>query len=81
MMWGWGDSWWNWLAMFLMMVIFWGGIVALIVYAMRGGSQRDAAARPETPDARSLLEERFARGEISEDEFEQRRRVLEHAGS
>lgn len=30
---------------------------------------------------RDILAERFARGEISEDEFEQRRRVLEHRPS
>lgn len=31
--------------------------------------------------ARDILAERFARGEISEEEFEQRRRVLEHRPS
>ena len=31
--------------------------------------------------ARDILAERFARGEISEEEFEQRRRVLEHGPS
>lgn len=29
------------------------------------------------PDAGEILAERFARGEISDEEFEQRRRVLE----
>jgi putative membrane protein len=80
MMWGWGNSWWNWLAMFLMMAVFWGGVVTLIVFAMRGGRQPDERDHRDRPDARSILEERFARGEISEDELEQKRRVLEHAG-
>lgn len=38
-----------------------------------GGSEH----RSDRPTARELLAERFARGEISEDEFEQRERVLE----
>jgi uncharacterized membrane protein len=43
-------------------------------------NQRDNDRAPaKRSDARSILEERFAKGEISEDEFEQRRRVLEDA--
>ena len=63
----------------LMMLIFWGGLVALIVFLVRGSrtgpSQSDEDMR-RGPDAREILAERFARGEISEDEFEQRMRVL-----
>jgi uncharacterized membrane protein len=33
--------------------------------------------RERRPEAREILAERFARGEISEEEFEQRRRVLQ----
>lgn len=80
MMWGWGNSWGGWLAMLLMMLLFWGGIVALVVFVVRSTNQRDNDRAPaKRSDARSILEERFARGEISEDEFEQRRRVLEDA--
>jgi putative membrane protein len=80
MMWGWGDAWGGWLVGALMMLLFWGGIVALVVFAFRGwGGERRDGRHEERPDAREILEERFAKGEISEDEFEQRRRVLEHA--
>lgn len=66
--------------MLLMMLLFWGGIVALVVFVVRSTNQRDNDRAPaKRSDARSILEERFARGEISEDEFEQRRRVLEDA--
>jgi putative membrane protein len=67
-----------------MMLIFWGGLVALVVFLVRGGvgarpSQGDEKRRG--PDAQEILAQRFARGEISEDEFEQRRRVLERQTS
>ena len=80
MMWGWGNSGWNWVAMFLMMAVFWGGIIVLVVYAFRGwGGERTDRRRDGRSDARDILEERFAKGEISQDEFEERRQVLEHA--
>ena len=62
------------LAGLLMMLVFWGGIAALIVLALRGSSERR-----EHSDARDVLEERFAKGELSEEEFEQRMRVLERS--
>ena len=66
--------------MLLMMLLFWGGIVALVVFVVRSMNQRDTDRAPaRRSDARSILEERFARGEISQDEFEQSRRVLEGA--
>jgi len=66
-----------------MMLVFWGGLAALVVYLVRGhGEGRShGEEKPSGPDAREVLAERFARGEISEDEFEQRRRVLERRTS
>jgi putative membrane protein len=77
-----GDG-WGWIWGGLMMLIFWGGLVALVVFLVRGfaaGPSRGQQTRSE-PDAREILAERFARGELSEDEFEQRRRVLERQAS
>jgi len=77
MMNGWNG--WDWVWMTFMMVAFWGGLAAVIVFAVKalGGSQR----RSETSasDAMTVLETRFAKGEISEDEFEERRRVLQRS--
>lgn len=77
--WGWG----GWLAMGLVMLVFWGSIVALIAVLVRGtGTHREAQpSPPPTPDAPEaaalrILQERFARGEIDADEYEQRRKVL-----
>lgn len=73
MWWGWGDgSWVSWLLMSLMMLVFWGGIIVLVVWAIRGFGRTSEPRH----DAESILEERFARGEIDAEELESRRKVL-----
>ncbi len=70
--WGWGHM------MFggLMMVVFWGGVIVLVVLAVRwiGGSLADRS--PPSVSALGILDERFARGEIDKDEYEDRKKVL-----
>lgn len=58
-------------------------VVALAIYVARGGFglRPPDDQREHRPEAREILEERFARGEISEDEFEQRRQALERTSS
>ncbi|HLB62827.1 MAG TPA: SHOCT domain-containing protein [Actinomycetota bacterium] len=59
----------------LAMVLFWGLVVWLLLAAIRGptpGSGRVA----RTDDPRNILAERFARGEISEEEYGERDAVL-----
>ena len=81
-----GDG-WGWMGgglMMLMMLIFWGGLLALLIFAVRGSFGSRASPGEGTrraPDAKEILSERFARGEISEEEFEQRKRVLERQAS
>lgn len=67
---GWAGSW----AMLLGMVLFWGGLIWTVAYLARGSRPSDprSVARP----AMEILEERFARGEIDRDEFEERRQAL-----
>jgi putative membrane protein len=74
MMWfGWGSGGWvSWVAMSVSMLIFWGGIVALVMWAIRGSERTSDPKR----DAVSILEERFARGEIDAEELQARRGVL-----
>jgi putative membrane protein len=74
----WGD--WGWGGMIfgpIMGILYIGLIVAGIVLLVRwlGGGQGIAAA-PRGKTAMQILEERFARGEIDKDEFEERRRML-----
>ncbi len=73
--WGWGHM------MFggLTMLLFWGGLIVLVIVAVRWLGVRphphETGPSPkQTP--MEILEERFARGEIDHEEFEARRRVL-----
>ena len=71
MMWGWGAG--GWLGS-LWMVLFWVGVVLLIVWAVRTAT---AAGQPRSAgSAIEILEERYARGEIDATEFTERRREL-----
>jgi putative membrane protein len=77
--WGWG----GWLSMTLMMVAFWGVLVALIVWPARAdrGSRSERPAGQSGKPAEDVLAERFARGEIDAEEYRQRRDVLAGSGS
>ena len=78
MMWGYGWGWW--VLGTLMMLVFWGGLAALVVFGIRGWNRpHDGSPQSGRSDAKAILEERFARGEISQEEFEERKRVLERA--
>ena len=71
---GYGVSPWMWILGSLMMVIVLGGTILLVVWALRavGGS------RPDSPSsALDVLKRRFAAGEITQDEYEKTRRLLE----
>lgn len=59
------------------MILFWGLIIAAIVVGLRalwGGSV--APGQKQEKSALELLKERYARGEIERDEFEQKKRDL-----
>lgn len=73
MMWGWSE--WGWLPMMLGMILFWGGLIWFAVWLVRRTDR--GSTRESTPsDPRAILEERFARGEIDEEEFDRRTKVL-----
>jgi putative membrane protein len=77
----WGDG-WGWGHMFFgsfMMLLFWGGLIIVIVLAVRWASTGPARGGDgPAPGNRALdiLEERYARGEIEKEEYEERRRLL-----
>jgi putative membrane protein len=58
----------------LMMVLFWGGLILLVVWVIRakGGPSANSSDRPQ-----EVLKRRLAAGEITTDEYEKTRRVLE----
>jgi putative membrane protein len=75
MMWYWGSGYGWGMALFgiLSMLLFWGGIAAVIVFVVRSLS----ASRPAPNDAAiDALRRRLATGEITPEEFERIRKVL-----
>ncbi|MCB0931791.1 MAG: SHOCT domain-containing protein [Mycobacterium sp.] len=78
-MWGHGWGWGGWLAMFGM-VLFWAVLITAVVLAIRYLSAADRAPGRTLPPPghtpEDLLAQRFARGEIDEDEYRQRMAVL-----
>ncbi|MER6216964.1 SHOCT domain-containing protein [Streptomyces sp. NPDC001272] len=81
--WGWG----GWFVMAVFMVLFWALVIAAIVALVRHfsgahpGRQPGWSASADEPGwgsrrAEDLLAERFARGDIDEDEYKRRLAVL-----
>lgn len=77
MMW-YGDGWygygWMWFLGPLLMVVFWGGILVLAIWAVRaftGGS------RGGQDNALEILKRRLASGANTESEYEQARKALQ----
>lgn len=73
--WGWGHM------MFggLMMIVFWGGVILLIALLFRwiGGGRDDGRHGTSSRlTALDILKERFAKGEIDKQEYEERRKCL-----
>ncbi len=71
---GWG--WWM-LVGWVWFVLFWGGLIALIVWAVNRLGSRSQASTLTPLD---IAKERYARGEINADEFERIRKDLERVG-
>jgi putative membrane protein len=75
MMWGWGWSGMIFGPVFMIVVLALVIAVAVLLVRWLGGSWPP----PQPPPGRTpldILKERFARGEIDKEEFEERRRVL-----
>jgi putative membrane protein len=78
MYWGNGMGGWGMVLMTVSSLLFWGlviaGILALVRYAGRGAQPGAPAIQGPTPQ--QVLAERFARGDIDEDEYTRRLHVL-----
>jgi putative membrane protein len=64
----------------LMMILFWGGLIALVVLVIRAfsasGSQDKPNAGNASESALEIVKKRYARGEISKAEYEEISRDL-----
>ena len=67
--WGWSGM----AFMVVMMLLFWGGLLAVILTVLR----HPLFARPRASDAERILAERLARGEIDEEEYQRRKAALQ----
>lgn len=69
-----GTGWGGWLVMTVAMVAFWALVIFAVVALFRDAtSSRHPASRQDPMD---ILDQRFARGEIDEDEYHARSAVL-----
>ncbi|GAB3034537.1 hypothetical protein GCM10027052_10390 [Parafrigoribacterium mesophilum] len=83
MMWGYGfNPGWMWLFWLLSLVVV-GLIVFVVVWAVNSGARHDASFggagqshRPVRGASRQILDERYARGELTTDEYRERLKVL-----
>lgn len=86
-MWPWHmGSEWGWGGMIfggLIMLVFWGAVIGMVVFAIRSlthpNSTRNDWEKPpgSDPTALEILKARYARGEITREEFREMRRELE----
>ena len=74
---GMGGGWW--VLMMIGMLVFWTVLVIGIVMLVRHYSPRGIApsSQPRSNSAVEILKERFARGELTEEEYLRRRKLLE----
>lgn len=67
----------GWIAGLTMMILFWGGITALIWVGVRALGNRPPQPGPTSLEApRDILADRLARGEIEPEEFSRRLELL-----
>jgi putative membrane protein len=77
-MWWWmhgapaGDWWWMMLIGWGFMLLYWGAIIALITWAVRQFTTR----REPNRSLLDIARERYARGEITQEQYEELRRTL-----
>ena len=81
------DGWWDghmsggwWIVMMIGMVLFWVLVIVLVVWLIRGGADIFGSRTPERGeprmDALQILERRLAEGDITVEEYRERRSVL-----
>lgn len=77
-MWGHSWGWAGWVFFCVVAVVFWAAVITALIFAIRyaGGSHDAAGGPPPQALPEDVLAQRFARGEIDEDEYRRRVTVL-----
>lgn len=70
----WDNGWW--ILMAVGMVLFWGVVIFAVVWGARELGSSRKTERSSQPDAMATLDNRLAAGEISPEEYRERRAVL-----
>ena len=70
-----GAGWGGWLVMTIAMIAFWAMVIVAVVVLFRGSRSGGEEFSPRQ-DPMDILDQRFARGEIDEDEYHARSAVL-----
>lgn len=79
MMWNDGMGWTGWLVMALTAVAFWALVVVAVVALFRDSRPESRQAQAGSDEARRILDQRFARGEIDANEYQARQIMLRSA--
>ena len=79
-MWWWmhdgSAAWWMIAIGWVWMLVFWGAIIALVVWVVRRISQPSAASSGSASSALEIAKARYARGEITREQVEELKRDL-----
>jgi putative membrane protein len=71
-MWEWHSG-WAWWWMVVGMLVFWGLVAWVVVTLVRQG---DRTRSGKGPRAQEILDERYAKGEIEDDEYRRRSELI-----
>ena len=78
---GGGWAWWQAGLMWVAMIAFWAlliwAVYALVTGATRRPGQAGPGDQPQASDARRILDERLARGEVDTEEYQRLRDLLD----
>lgn len=71
------DFWWMGITPMIINLIFWGVIIFVAVKMLNNYFSRVDASKSKEDSAMAILRERYAKGEIDEEEFKKKKSELE----
>ncbi|MBS3782430.1 MAG: SHOCT domain-containing protein [Candidatus Thermoplasmatota archaeon] len=67
-----GGAWWIWLIMIIAVILIIGVLIVLLLGEARNGSTRFGTRK----SGEQILDERYARGEITEEEYKEKKKEI-----